>query len=654
MRVILLHAAAVLAPSSGITVSQWADAHRYLSPESGAKVGEWKSYPYQVEPMNAASDPTVHRVVLVSATQMIKTSVIENAIGRTIDVDPLPILVVQPRKEDAEDFVEERIDPMLRDTARLKDKIYKASRKLKKLFRGGMLSITSAGKAENAARRAIGLLCLDEVDRYRLTREGNFIVLARNRLETYKSRGKEIVASSPTYEGSEIDKAYQASDQREFFIPCPLCGEEQSMERKFRTQVRWDDSLPTNEQKALSARYHCEHCDQPWDEQQRRAAVERGRWVAKKPFCGVAGFKICALYSYSKRLDQIVLEFLQSKDSPEDFRGFVNTKLCENWAEQGEMPEWEKLVNRRLEYQVNDIPQGVLVATAGADVHPDRIEVEVLGHGRNRETWSLRYEIFHGRTSDLEGEAWKNLEALLAEVYPHPLGRDLPLSLLFVDSGNQSNDVYTWARKQPPSRVMAIKGQERGSLPVSQPAAVDVNVYGRKIRHGLHIRHVVGPFFKEQLYADLKSPEPTEEQLQANGGRYPAGYCHFPKGKNYGDEHFRQLCAEQLVTIRDKRGRVRREWQQMRARNEALDCRIYARAAGWQLGVDRLREEHWKNIEAGLTATLFNQPPPTPPAPAPAPAGREDPRREREQEAMAARPPQARGWVPPRPDWFSR
>jgi phage terminase large subunit GpA-like protein len=201
MRKVLLNMAAILAPGSGMGVSVWADCHRYLSAESGAKVGQWKSYPYQVEPMDAASDPAVHRVVLMSATQMIKTSVIENAVGRTIDVDPLPILIVQPRKEDAVDFVEERIEPMIRDTPRLREKVYKASKKLKKLFRGGMLTITSAGKADNAARRAIGLLCLDEVDKYRLTREGNFIPLARKRLETYKSRGKEIIASSPTFEG---------------------------------------------------------------------------------------------------------------------------------------------------------------------------------------------------------------------------------------------------------------------------------------------------------------------------------------------------------------------------------------------------------------------------------------------------------------------
>jgi phage terminase large subunit GpA-like protein len=613
MSQVLLHMAAILAPSSDITVSQWADRHRQLSPESAAKVGQWKSYPYQVEPMDAASDPAVHRLVAVSATQMIKTSIIENATARAIDVDPLPILIVQPRREDAVDFAEERIEPMIRDTPRLQAKVYATSKKLKKLFRGGMLTIVSAGKAENAARRAIGLLCLDEIDKYRLTKEGNFLPLARKRLETYKSRAKEIDASSPTFEGSEIDKAYQASDQREYYVACPLCGKEQSMMRKFRTQVRFNSALPTMEEQALSARYHCEHCDQPWDEQARRDAVSRGRWIAKKPFRGVAGFWISALYSFSKRLDQVVLEFLQAKDNPEDLRAFVNTTLAENFADQGDTPDWQALVNRRENYAPEQcVPKGALVLTAGADVHPDRIEVELVGWGRNRRSWGIRKEIFEGRTSELRGQPgrpspWEQLEAFMAEIYPHELGGEIICSLLFVDSGNQSNDVYQWVRTQPSARVMAIKGVERGALPVAQPSPVDVTIGGRVIRQGLRIRGIVVPFFKSELYADLKKVAPTEEQ-RAEGWQYPAGYCHFPIAKNYGDEHFRQLCAEQLVTTRDRRtGRTKREWQQIRARNEGLDIRIYARAAAWELGTDRFQARHWQELEWHLTADLFKR-----------------------------------------------
>jgi phage terminase large subunit GpA-like protein len=278
--------------------------------------------------------------------------VIENATARAIDVDPGPILIVQPRKEDAVDFVEERIEPMIRDTPQLRAKVYKASKKLKKLFRGGILAITSAGAPENAGRRAVMLLCFDEVDRYRLTREGNFIPLVRKRLATYKSRGKEICASSPTFEGSEIDKAYQASDQREFHVPCPLCSARavDDEEVPHAGAVGLDRSRRSKSRRfprATTASTATSRGMKTCAARRRARALDREEAVPRR-----GGFWISELYSYSRRLDQIVLDFLEKKDNPEDLRGFVNTSLAENFADQGDTPDWQALVNRREKYAI--------------------------------------------------------------------------------------------------------------------------------------------------------------------------------------------------------------------------------------------------------------------------------------------------------------
>ena len=57
----------------------------------------------------------------------------------------------------------------------------------------------------------------------------------------------------------------------------------------------------------------------------------------------------------------------------------------------------------------------------------------------------------------------------------------------------------------------------------------------------------------------------------------------------------KQLVAEQLVTVQTKRGFSRLEWQKLRERNEALDCRVYARAAAWIAGADRWTEAMWRD-----------------------------------------------------------
>ena len=78
---------------------------------------------------------------------------------------------------------------------------------------------------------------------------------------------------------------------------------------------------------------------------------------------------------------------------------------------------------------------------------------------------------------------------------------------------------------------------------------------------------------------------------------YPAGYVHLPQ---VDGEFIQQLCAEQLVTRRDRNGFAQREWQKTRERNEGLDCRNYARAAAAAAGLDRFEERHWRELERQL------------------------------------------------------
>lgn len=610
------------APPPELTVSEWADRYRFLSPESAAEHGKWQTLPFQREPLDSISDPRIRRTVIKSATQMLKTVAIENAIGYFASQDPGPMLVLQPGETDARDFSKERIAPMIRDTPTLKT-LFSESRSrdsdntiTEKLFPGGMLALAGAGSARNVARRAIRFLFCDEIDKYDVTSEGNPLPLARKRLATFRHRSKEINTCSPTIEDSEIDKAYAASDQRQYYVPCPECGHMQSMMLKFRTQVRWDQTAATLEERARTARYHCEACDLPWDDADRMKAVEAGQWIASSPFAGIAGFWISELYSPWKQLWEIVLDYLTKKDNVEDLRVFVNTSLAENWVDDGDAPEWQTILDRREAYPAGTVPKGGLFVTVGADVHPDRIEAEAVAWGRDKQSWSLAYEIFNGRAS--EPQVWCEFEAFVGRVFPHPSGQNIPISRTFVDSGNSTNDVYGWVRTQSPDRVVAVKGDDRGAIPVSQPSFVDVTVEGKKLTDGLRIKTVKVSFFKAGFYADLKKRPPTEEE-QAAGMGFPPGYCHFPKdGRNYGDEHFKQICAEQIVTRKNPRTkRLKTEFVQTRDRNEALDCRVYARAAAWDFGLDQAQDIHWLAFEESLKVVeqTLAKPDPVDPAP---------------------------------------
>jgi phage terminase large subunit GpA-like protein len=100
--------------------------------------------------------------------------------------------------------------------------------------------------------------------------------------------------------------------------------------------------------------------------------------------------------------------------------------------------------------------------------------------------------------------------------------------------------------------------------------------------------------FKSETYRYLRLTAPTDEEIAAGAG-FPAGYVHLPKGTEA--EWVKQLVGEQRVTVKTKRGFTRLEWQKLRERNEALDCRVYARAAAWIAGADRWTEATWRNLE---------------------------------------------------------
>jgi phage terminase large subunit GpA-like protein len=114
------------------------------------------------------------------------------------------------------------------------------------------------------------------------------------------------------------------------------------------------------------------------------------------------------------------------------------------------------------------------------------------------------------------------------------------------------------------------------------------------IRAGVRLWPVNTSIGKEELYRALRLSAPD----LAAGEPWPSGFCHFPE---YGKEFFEQLCAEQLIT-HTMAGRTTNRWEKRRDRNEALDCRIYARAAAATMRMDVWQDKRWDELETALRA----------------------------------------------------
>ena len=308
-------ALAVLKPPPDLTISDWADQNRRLSSEASAEPGQWRTSRavYQRGILDAISDPSAETVVIMSSSQIGKSESILNMVGYHIDHDPAPIMVVMPTERDAETWSKDRFSPMARDTPCLQGKIADPRSRdgnnkiLHKRFPGGHLTIVGANAPSGLASRPIRLLLCDEVDRYPFSAgaEGDPVNLAKKRTVTFWNR-KIVLVSTPTNKGaSRIEAAFEESDQRRYWVPCPACGAEQLLTWG---QVKWDKD-ENGGHRPETARYHCADCDAAWKDETRWAAISKGRWIADAPFNGTAGFHLNEIYSPWVRLEALVASF---------------------------------------------------------------------------------------------------------------------------------------------------------------------------------------------------------------------------------------------------------------------------------------------------------------------------------------------------------
>ena len=491
----------------------------------------------------------------MAGAQVGKTEMLLNVIGFHIHHDPSPILLVQPTLEMAQAFSKDRLAPMLRDTPALKGSVKDPRSRdannttTHKVFTGGHISLVGSNSAAGLASRPIRVVLCDEVDRYPPSAgsEGSPILLARKRSATFHNR-KMVMVSTPTNKGaSMIESQYEESDKRQYFVPCEDCGTVQTLKW---SNVKWEKDKPE------TAYYACEACGSVWDDAKRNRSVRKGEWVATADFTGVAGFHINGLYSPWTMLADAVRDFLIAKKAPDTLRVFVNTFLAETWEDAGETVGDIRFDDREEEFGAN-IPDEIVVITAGIDVQDDRLELELVGWGRDEESWSLDYKTLYGDPST--PHLWNDLDNILKASYTTESGRQLGIRAACVDSGGHyTQAVYNFVRPREGRRIFAIKGMAGEQRPlVGRPSKNNIG----KIK-----LFTVGTFpIKELIFSRLK--------IQSSG----AGYCHFPAGRS--DEYYQQLANSEKIVTKYQKGFPRREFVKTRTRNEALDCRVYAYAA---------------------------------------------------------------------------
>lgn len=594
-----------LRPDPILTVSEWADMHRILSQVSSAEPGQWSTnrVPYAREIMDQLSTSSdIQEVVFMKGAQIGGTEIGNNWIGYIIDHAPGPIMSVMPRVDDARKNSKIRLQPLIDECPRLSAKVKSPNTKdsgntlLQKDFPGGTILLTGANSAAGLRSMPVRYLFMDETDAYPgdVEGEGDPIDLAKKRTDTFSSKRKIFYCSTPTIENrSKIENLYNKTDQRKYFVPCPECGHFQWLQWQ---QIKWEDNDPE------TAHYECEECKHLIENWQKTKMLEQGEWRATSESNNpkIVGYHISGLYSPVGWLSwaDCVRQWLDANKprNIEKIKTFINTVLGETFKDKGEAPDWAKLYKRREHYELNSLPNGVCFLTAGVDIQQDRIEVEVVGWGRNKRSWSIDYRIFEGPTNSIDNEPWLQLNDLLGEVWESAAGVDLEIKRMAVDSGYNTQTVYSWVKQFSINRVFAIKGSDHQSVTLNQGTLVDIKKRNLRIRNATKLFTVGVSGLKQELYGWLKLEPPEDDAPEA------FGFCHFPE---YNEEHFKRLTSETLETKWIK-GFKKYEWV-ANGRNEQLDCRVYARAAASFYGMDRFKDAKWSSFEADVGVIINRQ-----------------------------------------------
>lgn len=580
-----------LKPLPKTSVSQWADNYRMLSSGISAEPGKWKTSraPYQKDIMNAFTEPGIHRVVVKSSSQIGKSDMMNNVIGRFAHLDPCAIMMIQPTIDMAQDYSKTRIAPMIRDTKVLNNLFYDVKSRdanntiLSKVFPGGRLIMCGANSPAGLASRPIRILLADEVDRFpdSAGTEGDPADLAAKRMTTFWNSCMGLF-STPTNEGSSrIDEEYLAGTQEEWQHKCPNCGEYHLLRHIDMTVDYKEIKTPSGKKTVIvnDVKWRCPHCGFSFSEKEMKQTPQK--YISRNADAlknGIRSFFVNGFTSPWMTWSKIMREWLEAKGDPEREKVIMNTVFGESYKQKGAFEDEQIFLRRRESYGA-ELPNGVLLLTAAIDTQDNRLEYEVVGWGKEEECWGIRKGIVLGAPN--QARTWKEIDNILDKTYHFADGKGLKVVRTFIDSGGHyTSDVYNYCQKNFHKQRFAIKGRGGPGIPLIYKIAKANNAKAPLILLGVDDG-------KQQIMDRLSidSPGPL--------------YFHFPQdegikelsNRGYDDLYFKGIISEHKKVYK-RNGVLREVWETTKnVRNEPLDLRNYNLACMKSLKPDWVKLE---------------------------------------------------------------
>ena len=594
--------------------NSWAEQYRYMPP--GSKLKRWSTeltpYLKEIGSFLADSDPDHQVIVLSKCAQAGGSEVALNEILRTMHENPCPVLFYSESAEKAGIWLKDRYDTSVRRPPFSWHGV-KTLGLTRTMPGGGKLICNGVGSQSAMSSQPARLVIGDEAARYPtnnsgISKEGDWLSLARQRTVTYGDDAKVFIISTPVdaTEGEGAFPTYIISgDRRHYHCECLECGEMYVWSLEHFKKLEDDTCVMV-----------CPSCGgMTHDGDERVASVARGRWIpTKEPTVrGMVSYELSGFVAPPawRPWSRIFEQYDSAVKGRTSLQTFYNTVLGLPYSEESaRRPEPGSLENAmtELKYKAGMLPDAVAVLTCGIDVQKDFLSIEVKGWSENLECYSIVVE--KPRVSILGdlAECAREIRKVTGRKYQFADGGSLTVSLTCIDRGGFKNPAAgvdklvrmfpqphgSWRggfRYIPHGAMTACHGAdatEQYRLIMGEPGGTTAKGKRRTQsfwRIGVDVA-------KREIYQALNLMCMNRED-DKDGSVFAK--AHAPS--DYGLDYFKELVAEQIVT------RTNRYKKHVRAfvcpegvANEALDTHVLNRVAAEVLGLPTCEDKDWVSL----------------------------------------------------------
>ena len=576
---ILKNASLALMPPDDIDPSEWAEQSIELTPRVSRYPGLIRLQeltPYVIKPLNAVRK--YRRVVLVWAAQCAKTVWLQCAMGYFIDQDPGPMMIVYPDQATAKRRSREHLQPIIEDSPVLKkhltsnkDDFGLFSYHLKRCT----VNLSWAGSPTALAAEPVRYLFRDEFGKFAgaTKKEADAMSLSARRTTSYSWMARILDCTTPTREKEAGWIDLITGTYHRLWLPCPHCKEDQLL---VFDQIKFP-GRDTEEVWALyvakvrkETYYECVHCGKKIHDRHKIWMLQQmddDNWKPENPGADHFSCHLPSWYAPWVTFADVAVRFVEARygEGNKTLQDVVNSDFAEPWEERGENADHNQILAHKLDYARGTVPTSEpFMCLMTIDVQKDYIWYKIKCH-----TATKSYLVDNGTLSVLEDH-----EEMVKREFERVNGQKFKIDLTFFDSRYRTSEVYEYVLTH--EGCIAIRGQDSQTLPIRWQELKKYPGNNKDLPGILHLMHIDTPYFKEKMLLHISKGFDED-------GSFDPELADWFLHNEVNDAYVRHLTAETVVEIEDKRGYVKREWRQIRKRNDFLDLEVYQLAGRYLL-----------------------------------------------------------------------